>query len=306
MKILVTGGAGFIGSHIVDLLVKNNYEVCIIDDLSHGNINNVNSKAKFYKCNIKSSNLINILKIERPEIIIHEAAQISVSDSIKDPIKDAGTNIIGTLNILEGARKINVKKIIYASSSAVYGKTKYLPIDENHPLNTISNYGVSKQSSENYLKVYKELYGINYIILRYANVYGPRQKSSGKSGVIPIFCREILRNNSPYIYGDGNQTRDFIYVKDVANANLLSVKSNPSGIFNVSSNKSISINDLFKYISSILTKNIYPIYKGKMNGDIKDSLISYKKIFNELCWKPEYTILDGLKETVQFYKSHVL
>lgn len=306
MKILVTGGAGFIGSHIVDLLIKNNYDVCIIDDLSHGNIANVNPKATFYKCNIKSNKLINILRIENPEVIIHEAAEISVSDSIMYPIKDAETNIIGTLNILEGARKINVKKIIYASSSAVFGKAMYFPIDENHPSNMISNYGVSKQTAENYLKVYKKLYGLNYIILRYSNVYGPRQKSSGQGGVIPIFCREILKNNSPFIYGDGNQTRDFIYVKDVAKANLLSAQSNLSGIFNVSSNKSISINQLFKYISSILNKNIIPIYKEKMNGDIKDSLISNKKIFNKLGWKPEYKILEGLKETVQFYKSHVL
>ncbi|MBP2031539.1 UDP-glucose 4-epimerase [Clostridium algifaecis] len=303
MKVLVTGGAGFIGSHIVDLLIKNNYEVCIIDDLSHGNIDNINSKAKFYKYNIKSSNLINIFKIEKPEVIIHEAAKISVSDSIKYPIKDAETNIIGTLNVLEAARKTNIKKIIYSSSSAVFGKAEYFPIDENHPLNTISNYGVSKQASENYLKVYKELYGLNYIILRYSNVYGPRQKSSGESGVIPIFCMKILKDKSPFIYGDGNQTRDFIYVKDVARANLLSIQNNLSGIFNVSSNKSISINQLFKYISSILNKNISPIYKRKINGDIENSLISYKKIFNELGWKPKYTILEGLKETIEFYKK---
>lgn len=303
MKVIVTGGVGFIGSHIVDLLVENNYEVCVIDNLSHGKIENLNPKAKFYRYDILNKDISNIFKIEKPDIVVHEAAQISTANSIIDPIKDAKINIIGTLNVLEAAKSVKVSKIVYSSSAAVFGEPKYLPIDEEHPLNMISNYGVSKHAIEHYLSIYRKLYNINYVVLRYSNVYGPRQDSSAEGGVISIFCGKMLRDESPCIYGDGEQTRDFIYVKDVAKANLAAIRSNINGIFNVCNNEKVSINELFKIITSILNKNLNPIYVEKKEGDLTNSYMSYEKIFKEMRWKPEYKILQGIKETIEYYRK---
>lgn len=305
MKVLVTGGAGFIGSHIVDLLIKNGYEVCIIDNLTHGKKSNINSKAKFYKIDIRDKGILDIFKNEKPEFIVHNAAQISVLKSIENPIDDADININGTLNILEVARKTDVKKIIYSASAAIFGEPEYLPIDEKHSLNMISNYGVSKHTVEHYLKVYKKLYDMDYIALRYSNVYGPRQDSSGEGGVVAIFCEKIIKNESPYIFGDGKQTRDFVYVKDVARANLMAIKSNKIGVFNVCTNIKISVKKLFHCIKNIIdNKDIKPIYTEERDGDIKNSYMSYKKILNEIGWKPEYDIVKGLKETIKFYSQN--
>lgn len=304
MKIMVTGGAGFIGSHIVDLLIKNNYDVCVIDNLSHGKVENINSKAKFYKCDILDSTVYKIFEIEKPEIIVHEAAQISNDYSISNPIEDAKINIIGTLNLLESAKNVKAKKFIYASSAAVFGEPSYLPIDENHSLNMISNYGVSKHTPEHYLNVYKKLYNIDYCVLRYSNVYGPRQLSLNGGGVISIFCNKLLKNQSPYIYGDGNQVRDFIYVKDVARANLFAIRNTCEGIFNVCSSQKISINELFKIITSILNKKLQPIYTKNKPGDLVMSYMTYQKIFKKMGWKPSYDIFEGIKETLEFYKKN--
>lgn len=303
MKVIVTGGAGFIGSHIVDLLVENNYDVCVIDDLSHGRIENINPKAKFYVCDILSNEIFNIFQIEKPDIVVHEAAQISTVDSIANPIKDAKINIMGSLNVLEASKNVKVGKIIYSSSAAVFGEPKYLPIDEEHPLDMISNYGASKHVVEHYLSIYRKLYNIKYIVLRYSNVYGPRQDSSSEGGVISIFCDKLLKNEAPYIYGDGEQTRDFIYVKDVAKANLFAIKSHTEGIFNVSSNQKVSINELFTIIIKVLNKNLKPIYTEKREADLVNSYMDYEKIFKQIGWKPQYTIFDGIKETIEFYKK---
>jgi UDP-glucose 4-epimerase len=303
MKVMVTGGAGFIGSHIVDLLIENKYGVCIIDDLSNGTVQNLNHKAKFYKCDILSNDVLSIFQIEEPDVVVHEAAQISTANSITNPIKDAEVNIIGTLNLLEASKNVSVRRIIYASSAAVFGEPKYLPIDEEHPLNMISNYGASKHVVEHYLSVYKKLYNINYTVLRYSNVYGPRQGLSGEGGVASIFCGKMLRDESPCIYGDGEQTRDFIYVKDVAKANLAAIRSNIDGIFNVCNNEKVSINELFRIITSILNKNLKPIYVEKKEGDLTNSYMSYEKIFKKMGWKPEYKIWQGIKETIEYYRK---
>lgn len=305
MKILVTGGVGFIGSHVVDLLVENNYDICVIDNLSHGKIEYINPKAKFYKCDILNQDILNILQIEKPEIIIHLAAQVNASESVINPLKDAKVNIIGTINLLEAAKKAGVKKILYSSSAAVFGEPEYLPIDEKHPLDMISGYGVSKHTVEHYLSVYKKLYNISYIVLRYANVYGPRQDASAEGGVVSIFCDKILNDEVPYIYGTGEQTRDFVYVKDVAKANLLSIRSDKEGIFNVCTNKKTSINELFKMIMNMLNKNVKPLYTTKRDGDIDNSYMSYEKIFNNIGWKPDYEIIEGMRETIQFYKNNI-
>jgi UDP-glucose 4-epimerase len=302
MKILVTGGAGFIGSNIVDMLVENNFEVCIVDNLSHGKEENVNSKAKLYRVDIRDESIIQVFKEEKPDIVIHNAAQISVPNSIKDPMDDASINIMGTINIIEAARISGVKKIIYPASAAIFGEPEYLPVDEKHPLNMISPYGITKHTVEHYLYVYKQLYNIDYTVLRYSNVYGPRQDSSGEGGVVSIFCEKLLKNEIPNIHGDGEQIRDFVYVKDVAKANLIAIKSNKNGIYNVCTNLKTTVNSLFYCISKVLNKEVKPSYISERDGDIRYSYMSYDKINGELGWKPEVSLEQGIKETLNYYK----
>jgi len=296
MKVLVTGGAGFIGSHIVDMLIDKNYEVCIIDNMSHGKKENVNSKATLYKMDIRDSKVIDIFQIEKPDYVIHEAAQICVNNSIINPIEDAEINIIGTINVLEGCKVAKVKKIIYPASAAIFGNPKYLPIDENHPLDMISPYGVSKHTVEHYLSVYKHLYGIDYVCLRYSNVYGPRQDSSGEGGVVSIFCDKLRKRETPIIYGDGKQIRDFVYVRDVARANIMALESGKSGIYNVCTNTKTTVNELLICMEKNLNVNIEPIYAQERVGDIKNSYMSYDKIHKEFGWKPRFRLEDGIIE----------
>lgn len=230
MKILVIGGAGFIGSHVVNLYIKEGYEVVVVDDLSTGKVEYINAKAKFYKLNINELNvndykLEGIFKEERPEIVNHHAAQISVSASVKDPVYDASVNILATLNLLENCVKYNIKKFIFASTGgAIYEETEKIPVDENHPTKPLSPYGVSKLAIENYLYYYKKIHNLDSAILRYANVYGPRQDPYGEAGVVAIFINKMLKGENPIINGDGNQTRDFVYISDAAQANLLALK----------------------------------------------------------------------------------
>lgn len=303
MKVLVTGGAGFIGSHIVDSLIENGYEVCVVDNLSRGNRKNVNSRAGFYEKDIRDNDLIHIFKDEKPDFVIHEAAQIYVSDSVKNPIEDAEINVTGSINVLEACRQTGIKKILYPASTAIFGEPQYLPVDEDHPLDMISPYGVSKHTVEHYLGVYNKLYGIEYNVLRYSNVYGPRQDSSGEGGVVAIFCDALTHGKSPFIFGDGNQTRDFVYVKDVVNANLMALKSSLSGIYNVCTNTEISVNALFDCIRNIINPDIKPIYKDKRPGDIENSCMTYDKIKKDMNWSPKYTLQEGIKETVEYYKN---
>lgn len=299
MRILVTGGAGFIGSHIVDLLIKEGHDVFVIDNLSHGKIENINKNARFFNVDIRSEDTKKVFSEVKPDVVYHEAAQISVADSVKDPFKDAQINILGTINILENCKNFNVKKVIYPASAAIFGEPKYLPIDEKHELNMISPYGVTKHTVEHYLKVYNKLYGINYTVLRYSNVYGKRQDSSGEGGVIAIFIHKLLNGETPVIYGDGNQSRDFVYVKDVAAANLIALNGLDNDIYNVSTNTKISINSLLNVIENILKRNVEPEYKSERDGDIKDSYMSYKKL-NMCCgWKPNYDLKCGIVDMLK-------
>lgn len=303
MNVLVTGGAGFIGSHIVDLLIENDYKVSIIDNLSHGKKENINPKAVFYEMDIRYEDIQEIFQREKPEFVIHNAAQISVPNSIIDPINDASINIMGTINVLEAARKVNVKKIIYPASAAIFGEPSYLPIDEAHPLEMLSGYGVTKHTVEHYLKVYKSLYNIDYISLRCSNVYGPRQDYSGEGGVVAIFCEKLLNDEKPFIYGDGYQIRDFVFVKDVAKAYLMAIESKVNGIFNVCTNSKVTVNELLSTINNILHKDITAIYTHSRDGDIRDSYMSYDKINKVIGWKPEKTLIEGIKETLNYYNN---
>lgn len=305
MKVLVTGGAGFIGCNIINLLIENNYEVCIIDSLMHSEKGNINPKATLYEMDIRDERIIEVFEKEKPDYLIHNAAQISVADSVKDPINDASINIIGTVNILEAARKTNVKKIIYPASAAIFGEPLYLPIDEEHPLEMISAYGVTKHTVEHYLKVYKKMYNIDYVSLRYSNVYGPGQDSSGEGGVVAIFCEKLLKNEAPFIYGDGEQIRDFVFVQDVAKANLIALENDISGIYNICTNSKVTVNDLLEHMNKILGKNIAGIHTCERDGDIKNSYMTYKKASEVFGWKPETALTEGLRKTLDYYKAYV-
>ncbi|PJI09711.1 MULTISPECIES: NAD-dependent epimerase/dehydratase family protein [Clostridium] len=301
MNILVTGGAGFIGSHVVRMLLEHGHKVCIVDNMIHGNESKVPHGVDIYKLDILSCEIENVFKKERPEIVIHNAAQISVAGSVKDPLYDARTNILGSINILEMCRKYGTRKVIYPASAAIFGEPKYLPIDEDHPLDMISSYGVSKHTVEHYLKVYKELYDINYTVLRYSNVYGPGQDSSGEGGVVSIFADKIIKGEPLHIYGNGEQIRDFVYVKDVATANMYALESLNNGIYNVCTNKKITVNELAELMCSVSKKNVEIIHDGERAGDIFESYMSYDKISKACGWKPKYDLEHGIKETMESF-----
>ncbi|MFD3157161.1 NAD-dependent epimerase/dehydratase family protein [Haloimpatiens sp. FM7330] len=304
MNIIVTGGAGFIGSNIVDELVKMNHNVAIVDNLSTGKVENINVKAKFYKVDIRDTKkIIEIFNDFKPDVCIHHAAQIDIQTSIKNPKFDAVVNIIGTINILEACKINKVRKIIYASSASVYGNPEYLPIDEKNKTNPISYYGISKLTSEYYVKVFSKFYGIKFTILRYANVYGIRQAFKGEGGVIAIFLNKIIKKEIPVIYGDGEQTRDFIYVKDIVNANVAALTKGNNETINISTNNKISINELVKYMRNISKRNFNYIYKNKRDGDIMHSYIENEKAKKLLDWMPMYSIEEGLKATYEYYKN---
>lgn len=303
MKVLVTGGAGFIGSHVVDLLIDSGYQVVVVDNLSTGKKEYINEGAKSYFLDIRSKELEQVFQIEKPDFVIHHAAQVDVSISMKNPHADADTNILGSIKLLDLCKKYQVKKFIYASSCAVYGETNDYSIQETHPIQPISFYGASKYTPELYIQLYHQLYGMSYTILRYGNVYGPRQTPKGEGGVVSIFMEKLLSNTSPSIFGDGEQTRDFIYVKDVAAANLLALKSNVNEVMNVALNKKTSINQLYLLISLIVPHNTMPTYLSKRDGDIKYSQLENLKLKKLLNWEPQYNLFEGLEETSEFYKK---
>jgi len=302
-KVLVTGGAGFIGSHVVDKFILKGYNVVVVDNLSTGDPKNLNKRAKIHEVDITSPELNRIFLQERPDYVVHQAAQIDVQKSLADPLYDARVNIIGTLNILECSRKIGVKKLVYASSAALYGDPEYLGIDEQHRAYPMSNYGVSKYTPEHYLRVYDGLYGLSYVVLRYANVYGPRQLATGEGGVISIFINRMLNNKPPVVFGDGKQTRDFIYVEDVAEANLKAVEGDSKGVYNISTNKQTSVNQLVELLKGIIKTDVEPVYKAPRAGDIRHSFLDNTKAVKELKWKPRTTLYEGLCRTVEYYRS---
>lgn len=300
----MTGGAGFIGSHIVDRLILEKFKVIVVDNFSSGKRENVNQQAKVNQCDITNSiKLDSIFEVVKPEVVIHHAAQISVQNSLNYPNNDANVNVIGTLNVLQKCVKHSVKKIIYASSAAVYGDPKYLPVDEEHPLNPLSPYGISKHTPEHYISMFNELYGLDYTILRYANVYGPRQDAEGEGGVVSIFVDRILQQKPISIFGDGCQTRDFIYVEDIAEANLLAIKNGSREVINISTNSQTSVNELLKVLSVINSTFIEPDYQLIRLGDIRHSYLDNNKAQNKLSWQPRYTLFEGLDRTLRYYKT---
>ena len=302
MKILVTGGAGFIGSNIVDVLIEQGHEVSVVDNLSTGNKQNLNPQAKFFQADITDPEVVHVFEQSRPEIVIHHAAQIDVQTSLHNPLLDAKINIIGTINLLEQCKRFGVRKIIYASSAAVYGPPEYLGVDEIHPLQPISFYGISKHTPEHYIQVYSELCGLDYTIFRYCNVYGIRQDPKGEGGVICIFLSKLLGGETPTIFGDGEQTRDFIYVKDIVAANIAALTHGSRTLFNISCDQQISVNELLQKMCIIMGKDFSPKYASVRQGDIEHSRLTNYKAIEQLKWQPKYSIEQGLKETYFYYR----
>ena len=304
MKVIVTGGAGFIGSHIVDILIENNYKVAVIDNLSSGKPGNVNKKAKLYKADIKSRETTLILRKEKPDYIIHEAAQISVSASVRDPLFDAETNITGSLNLLEFARLNGVKKFIFASSGGtVYGEPDKFPVTEKFPLQACSPYGISKMAVEYYIRFYSREYKLNYTALRYSNVYGPRQDPHGEAGVVAIFSRSLLSGKAPVINGDGKYVRDYVYCKDVARANLLALESRYRGSLNIGTGRGVDVNELYKVIAETAGFKGKAAHGPARPGDIRKNILGAAEAKKALKWEPETCMEEGIKETLEYFKK---
>lgn len=301
MKVLVTGGAGFIGSHIVDKLLANNCQVVVLDDLSTGLKEHVNPGAAFFQLDVANADLEGLFAAEKFDYVIHLAAQTAVPRSLSAPDFDCQVNILGTVKLLEACRKTGVKRIIFASSAAVYGNNASIPIQEDASTGPESFYGLSKLTVERYLSLYRELFGLEYVILRYANVYGERQGDAGEGGVISIFARRIAEGQPIRIFGDGGQTRDFVYVRDVADANYKAlVTTHPDRVYNVSTRTETSINELVSLLGSIAGREVTKEYLEARAGDIYRSSLNNNAACEKLGWQPATAFIDGLAATYRF------
>lgn len=306
MRLLVTGGAGFIGSNTVDALIAAGHaEVAVLDDLSAGKRAQINAKARFYEGDLRDAPRVQqIIAQERPEVIIHLAAQMDVRRSVADPAFDAQVNLVGLLNLIEAARQHGLRRVIFSSTGgAIYGEQEQFPCNEDHPCHPISPYGVAKFATESYLFFYKAQYGIDYVALRYANVYGPRQDPHGEAGVVAIFCGRILEQKTVTIYGDGEQTRDYVYVGDVVRANLAAVASPTSGAFNIGTGIETSVNQLFNTLAKAAGSSLPAGYGPARPGEQRRSVISPERAAKELNWKPEVSLETGLAQTYLFFQE---
>ena len=304
MKILLTGGAGFIGSHVADELIAKGNRVVIIDNLSTGFEYNINPESKFIKADITDFKKIEeIFAEELPEIVYHFAAQIDVRKSVSDPLFDAQTNIMGTLNLIKLSNDIKVNKFIFSSTGgAIYGDTDVRPTPENHPEWPLSPYGIAKLATDKFLNYYSEVFGLKYVSLRYGNVYGPRQNPHGEAGVVAIFLDKMLNGGQPVINGDGNQTRDYVYVKDVVKANILSLENTDKiGIYNVGTSIEISVNDLFKEINKNFDNKYKEVHGPAKLGEQKTSCLNYEKIKKDMNFIPKTDFSEGIKETYKWF-----
>ena len=304
MNILITGGAGFIGSHIGDALIMAGHQITVVDNLSTGSLQNVPKEAVFYEADIRDiAQMETIFAQGKFAVVFHEAAQTMVPYSLEHPLEDADLNIIGLIKVLDLCRTYHIKKFIFSSSAAVYGDNQQLPLQETEPVEPTSFYGLTKATAEAYIQMYHRLYRLPYVILRYANVYGERQGSNGEGGVVYIFANRLVHQQALTIFGDGTQTRDFIYVKDVAQANVAALESAiRSGIYNVSTAKETTIEEIKNQLVSFATYQPTIRYQAVRSGDIYRSVLDNRRTIKELKWKPQVDLRTGLQQTYAYFK----
>ena len=308
MKILITGGAGFIGSHVADACLEAGHQVVVVDDLSSGNLASLNPAVKFYQLDIRDPALDEVFAAEKPDVVNHHAAQISVPRSVTEPLLDAQINILGLVNVLENCVKHHIKKVIFISTGgAIYGEAEEYPTTEDYPPQPLSVYAINKFAGENYLRFYQHQYGLEYTVLRYANVFGPRQIAQGEAGVVSIFVEKLLQDSAPTIYAypddPEGMIRDYVYVKDVVRANLAVLDRGSNEVFNIGTCEETTTLQLYKTILWQLGKKIQPLKGPARKGDLRRSMLDNSKAFKELGWSPIYSLEDGIRETVTWFKA---
>ncbi len=306
MMILVTGGAGFIGSHVVDAYLHAGHEVAVIDDLSRGSKMNLNPRARFYLGDIQDRNLVeHVFSQERPELVNHHAAQMDVRRGVREPLFDARVNILGSLTLLEAALAHGARRFVYASTAgAAYGEPEHLPVQEDHPIHPVTPYGISKHTVEHYLYTFSHLYGLSYVVLRYGNVYGPRQSPQGEAGVFAVFAQQMLAAVQPVIYGDGSKVRDYVYIDDVVRANLAVLERGTGEIFNIGTGVATTDYDVFCLVRDLLgKKGLESLYASKRLGEIDKISLNISKARELLGWVPEVALGDGARRTVEHFRK---
>lgn len=303
MRTLVTGGAGFIGSHIVDAVLADGHDVAIVDNLVGGRRSNVDPRARFYQEDIREARFHEIIRDERPEVVFHQAAQMSVKKSTDDPVYDAQVNVLGLLNVLEACTATNVRKIVFASSGATYGNPDYLPLDEQHPLRPASPYGITKMVAEHYLAYYALDRGLQYTALRYGNVYGPRQDAHGEAGVVAIFTRQLLEGRTPVIHWDGEQVRDYVYVGDVARANVAAATAGDNRVYCIGTGVGTSVNRLYTVLCEALGISLEPTHAPRRAGDLRAAYFDTRLSQQDLGWQATVSLEKGLALTAQGFRA---
>lgn len=305
MKSLVTGGAGFIGSHLVDLLISQGHDVAIVDNLSTGTRANLNPAARFYEVDLVSSALRDVVATEKPEVVFHEAAQMSVKVSTQNPVLDAQVNGVGLINLLQSCVASGTRKVVFASSGATYGNPAYLPIDEAHPQRPESPYGITKMAAEHYLRYFSLDFGLAFTALRYGNVYGPRQDSQGhgEAGVVSIFIRKLIDGEVPLIHWDGEQVRDYVYVTDVARANVLAATGGDGECVGIGTGIGTSVNRLYDLICEALEVSVQAERAPRRAGDLRAAYFTTVKAQDVLGWSPEVSLEEGVRRTVDYWQS---
>jgi UDP-glucose 4-epimerase len=306
MRILITGGAGFIGSHVADACVARGHEVMVVDNLSSGKKEQVPAPARFVLCDVTSDTAVEAVRTFRPEIVNHHAAQINVRASVADPQFDAQVNILGSIRLLEAARQNGVRKFVFASSGgAGYGEQEQFPADERHPVRPVSPYGAAKMSVELYLNFYRAQHGLEYTALRYSNVYGPRQDPHGEAGVVAIFAERLLRGQTAIVNGDGEQTRDFVYVGDVVRANLSALERGDGLSVNIGTGVETSVNTVFRVLRDLAGSRQEEIHGPAMPGEQQRSCLENRMASYELGWYPETSLEEGLARTLDFFREKI-
>jgi UDP-glucose 4-epimerase len=304
MKILVTGGAGFIGSHIVDAFLAAGHDVCVVDDLSSGFRENVPKGVRLHQVDIRDSRLAEVFQEEKPEVVSHQAARANVRESLEKPQLYAEVNVVGSVNLLECCRRAGVRKVIYASTGgAAYGPPQRLPVDEDHPLRPLDPYGASKHHVEHYLDLYQANYGMSYTVLRYPNVYGPRQNPQGEAGVVAIFTGQMLNGKQPIINGTGDQERDFVHAEDIAAANVRALDRGDGEMLNIGSGLGTSVNEIFATLAELIGYKGQAVHGPASKGEVYKIYLNANKARRILGWTQAISLRDGLSSTVEYFRS---